>query len=120
MQQKPAQGVTRILNAAKYSYQGIRAAITGEAAFREELIVCLILIPIALFADVTQIERLLLISSLLVVLIVELLNSAIEAVVDRIGFEHHQLAGQAKDMGSAAVLLSIFMSLYIWVDIFVF
>ncbi len=120
MQQKPAQGLTRILNAAKYSYQGIRAAIIGEAAFREELIVCLILIPIALFADVTQIERLLLIGSLLVVLIVELLNSAIEAVVDRIGTEHHQLAGQAKDMGSAAVLLSILMSLYIWVDIFIF
>ncbi|MDW6002609.1 diacylglycerol kinase [Vibrio mangrovi] len=120
MQKKPAQGLTRILNATKYSYQGIRAAVLGEAAFREELIACIVLIPVALFSDVTRIERLLLISSLLLVLIVELLNSAIEAVVDRIGLEHHQLAGQAKDMGSAAVLIAILISLYIWIDIFAF
>ncbi len=114
MQTKNPQGITRIIKAAKYSYQGVKAAFCGEAAFREEVISCLILIPLAMWLDVTGIERLLMILSLLFVLVVELLNSAVEAVVDRIGTEQHPLSGQAKDMGSAAVLLSIVMAIAVW------
>lgn len=117
MQNKNPQGITRIIKASKYSYQGLRSAIANEAAFREELLLCLIFIPLACYLDVTTIERVLMISSLLFVLVVELLNSAVEAVVDRIGPEHHHLAGQAKDMGSAAVFIAMGMAIFVWVSI---
>jgi diacylglycerol kinase (ATP) len=115
VQTKNPQGVARIIKAAKYSYQGVISAFKGEAAFREEIIACALLIPLALWLDVSSIERLLMIISLLFVLIVELLNSAIEAVVDRVGMEHHPLSGQAKDMGSAAVSISILIVIAVWV-----
>ncbi|WP_372881251.1 diacylglycerol kinase [Psychromonas sp.] len=110
-------GLKRIILAMGYSLQGLKSAFQHEAAFRQELLLAVILIPTACFLEVSQIERILLITPLLLVMIVEVINSAIEAVVDRIGSEHHQLAGRAKDMGSAAVLLSLGLTAYIWLEI---
>ena len=99
-------GLTRIIKAAGYSWKGFRAAWINEAAFRQEGIAAIVAVAIACWLDVDAITRVLLIGSVLIVMIVEILNSAIEAVVDRIGPEHHELSGRAKDMGSAAVLLA--------------
>ncbi|EBL1581606.1 diacylglycerol kinase [Salmonella enterica] len=107
-------GFTRIIKAAGYSWKGFRAAWTHEAAFRQESIAILLGVIIACWLDVDAITRVLLIGSVLLIMIVEILNSAIEAVVDRIGSEYHELSGRAKDMGSAAVLLSIFVALMTW------
>jgi diacylglycerol kinase (ATP) len=109
-----ATGLTRIINAAGYSWKGIKHAYRFEAAFRQEAWCCILLVPAALYFADTLAEQLLLIASLLFVLVVELLNSAIEAVVDRIGAEHHTLSGAAKDMGSAAVLFSIILAALVW------
>jgi diacylglycerol kinase (ATP) len=100
-------GVKRIINAAGYSWKGCKAAWIGEAAFRQELVMAVILLPLAIWLGDTGIERGLMIGSLFLVLIVELLNSAIEAIVDRVGTEHHELSGKAKDMGSAAVFFAL-------------
>lgn len=102
-----ATGITRVINAFGYSMQGIRAALRHESAFRQETVLFFFLLPFAIWLGHTAVEWSLLIGSLLLVLIVELLNSAIEAVVDRFGEEHHELAGRAKDMGSAAVFVSL-------------
>ncbi|OLQ70541.1 diacylglycerol kinase [Photobacterium proteolyticum] len=110
-------GFIRLIYATKYSWLGLRAAWRCEAAFRQELVAFLILSPIALFLPVTGLEKLLLIGSVVAVIVIELLNSAIEAVVDRIGLEKHDLSGQAKDMGSAAVLLTLIMAILTWVYI---
>lgn len=110
-------GVTRIVKAAGYSLQGIKAALQNEAAFRQEVLLALIFIPLAFFVANGPVERIMLIGLTLLVLIVELLNSAIEALVDRVGTEHHELSGRAKDMGSAAVLLSLLVWGYAWLDI---
>ncbi|HEY5715262.1 MAG TPA: diacylglycerol kinase [Psychromonas sp.] len=110
-------GLKRIILAMGYSLQGLKSAFQHEAAFRQELLLAVILMPIACFLEVSQIERILLIASLLLVMIVEVINSAIEAVVDRIGSEHHELAGRAKDMGSAAVFLTLGLTAYIWFEI---
>jgi diacylglycerol kinase (ATP) len=107
-------GIKRIINATGYSWAGLKAAFTNEAAFRQELLLCLLLCPAAFWLGQTAIERALMIGSLLVVLIVELLNSAIEAVVDRIGAEQHELSGRAKDIGSAAVFVSLVNVTIIW------
>nr|WP_237668181.1 MULTISPECIES: diacylglycerol kinase [unclassified Vibrio] len=109
-----------MVNATKYSYQGIKAAFKNEAAFREEVLLSVIMIPTALLLDVTGVERVLLIGTVLLVMVVELLNSAVEAVVDRIGSEHHELAGRAKDMGSAAVLITMLITGYTWLQIIFF
>lgn len=109
-----ATGLTRIVKAAGYSWKGIRAAWQHEAAFRQEAIAAIIAILIACWLDVDAVTRVLLIGSVVMVIIVEILNSAIEAVVDRIGSEIHPLAGRAKDMGSAAVLLSIILAVFVW------
>ena len=114
---KGNRGIKRILLAAGYSVKGLRAAFVHEAAFRQELLLSVILIPLAFWLDVQLSERLLMVSSLVLVLIVELLNSAIEAVVDRIGSEWHELSGRAKDIGSAAVFLSLLITSYIWLSI---
>jgi diacylglycerol kinase (ATP) len=112
---KPGKtGIARILHALTYSKQGIIFAYKNEAAFRQEIWLGVILIPLALYLPNSLLHKALLIGSLLLILVVELLNSAIEAVVDRIGPEHHELAGRAKDMGSAAVMLTIFIALLIW------
>ncbi|OBT12948.1 diacylglycerol kinase [Vibrio sp. UCD-FRSSP16_10] len=109
-------GIKRVIKAAGYSIQGLMAAYKHEAAFRQELLLAVILIPIAFIVDVGQAERMLMILSLFIVLIAELINSAIEAVVDRIGSEIHELAGRAKDIGSASVFLALGLVLYIWLD----
>jgi diacylglycerol kinase (ATP) len=103
-----------VLNAAGYSLAGLAAAARHEDAFRQELILVLILAPVALWLGDTGVERALLIASLLLVLIVELLNSAIEATVDRISFESHRLAKRAKDIGSAAVMLALANAGVVW------
>lgn len=109
-----ATGLTRIIKAAGYSYKGLSAAWQHEAAFRQELVVTLLAIILAVWLDVGAIARILLIGSVALVMIVEILNSAIEAVVDRIGSEHHEPSGRAKDMGSAAVSLAIVLALFVW------
>jgi len=98
-----------------YSLAGLRAAWAGEAAFRQEVTLCLILAPTALWLGASGLERALLLGTLLLVLLAELFNSAIEAVVDRQGNEYHPLAGRAKDMGSAAVLIALLNAGCVWV-----
>ncbi|BBU97805.1 MULTISPECIES: diacylglycerol kinase [Providencia] len=108
------KGFTRVIKAAGYSLKGLKAAWVNEAAFRQESVAAIIAIFIAFYLDISYIDRILLVSSVVLVAIVELLNSAIEAVVDRIGSEYHELSGRAKDIGSAAVFVSIGLALFIW------
>ena len=110
-------GIRRIVNATRYSANGLRAAWQNEAAFRQELVLALLLVPIAIWLGQTAFERLLLICSCLLVLLVELINSAIEATVDRIGSEQHELSGRAKDLGSAAVLVSLVIVVLTWATV---
>lgn len=109
-----ATDIGRIRRAGQYSISGLRAALSTEAAFRQEVIGALLLVPSGLWLGRNGIERALLIGSVVLVLIVELLNSAVESVVDRVGLERHVLSGRAKDMGSAAVLLAIGLVLMTW------
>lgn len=114
MQSKPNSGIRRLIRACGHSASGLRLAFRAEAAFRQELALVLPLTVAAFWLDVSAVERVLLLGSLLLVLIVELLNSAVEAVVDRIGSEHHPLSGQAKDIASAAVTLSLLLAAMTW------
>ena len=107
-------GFTRVRKATIYSVQGLKAAWIHESAFRQECILGLIMLPLAFWIAENWVEASVLIAVCFLVLIIELLNSAIEAVVDRVGPEHHDLAGQAKDMGSAAVMLSLLMAGGTW------
>ena len=107
-------GLERIIKAFGYSLKGFRAAFENEAAFRQELALAVILIPTGFWLGQTPIEKALLVGVVLMVLVVELLNSAVEAVVDRVSDEHHELAGRAKDLGSAAVFLSLVVVLVVW------
>ena len=109
-----AVGIRRIWNAALYSMAGIRVALKNEAAFRQELVLCLVMVPVAFWVGDNAVERSLLVGTCLLVLVVELLNSAIEAVVDRIGADRHELSGRAKDMGSAAVFISLWLAVTCW------
>jgi diacylglycerol kinase (ATP) len=111
--QKP-QGFTRLFLAFGASYKGLAGAWREEAAFRQELGFALVALPLALWLGHNGVERALLAAPVLLVLIVELLNSAIEATVDRIGLERHELAGLAKDIGSAAVLLAFVLLAVVW------
>lgn len=118
MQESPFKGKTglrRLINAAGYSAAGLRAAFRHEDAFRQEVVAAAVLIPLALWLGHSGSERALLCFSVLAVLIVELVNSAIEATVDRISLENHQLAKRAKDIGSAAVMVALFNALLVWV-----
>ncbi len=108
------KGFTRIMKASQYSWQGLRAAYRHEEAFRQELWLSIVLIPLGFWLGQSGIERALLIGSVIMLLLVEILNSAIEAVVDRIGDEQHELSGRAKDMGSAAVAISIGLVVVVW------
>ncbi len=108
------RGITHVIKAFQYSLQGLRAAFRYEEAFRLELLACLIMVPLGIWLGRSALEYALLFSSLLLVLIVELVNSAIEAIVDRIGVEHHVLSGRAKDIGSAAVFLSLIYVAVVW------
>ena len=110
----PYTGVKRIIHATYYSWAGIKSGWQNEAAFRQECLMAIVLIPITLFLPVTSLEKGLLIGSVLLVLVVELLNSAIEAVVDRVSVEHHDLSKRAKDMGSAAVFFALLNVLVLW------
>lgn len=110
-------GIKRILKAAVYSLNGFKAAFRYEAAFRQELLLAVIFIPLAFLLEVSTLERVALVSVTVLVLIVELLNSAVEAVVDRVGTEFHELAGRAKDLGSAAVLCALLLWAYVWIEV---
>ena len=112
--------IRRLLRATVYSWRGLLAAVRAEQSFQQELVVLAVLTPVALWLGRGGVERALLLGSLLLVLIVELLNSGLEAVVDRIGRERHPLAGRAKDMGSAAVFLSLVNAGLIWLLVLVF
>ncbi|MGM0552970.1 MAG: diacylglycerol kinase [Pseudomonadota bacterium] len=109
-----ATGITRILRAFAYSWRGLRATFRHEEAFRQEIILVVILAPLSLVVGDTGVERALLLGSLFLILIIELLNSGIEATVDRFGPERHKLAARAKDMGSAAVLLGFANAALVW------
>lgn len=111
---KGRSGWRRLWNALRYSRAGLWASWRHEAAFRQEVLLALVLIPLALWWGENGVERALLVASVVLVLIVELINSALEAVVDRISLEHHPLAGRAKDIGSAAVLLALLNSALVW------
>ncbi|CAM3616150.1 Diacylglycerol kinase [Vibrio aerogenes CECT 7868] len=112
---KPGRtGLKRLYYAGIYSAKGLKAAWRNEAAFRQEVCIVVPLFITALLLPVSAIEQLFLVSSLFLVLITELFNSSIEAVVDRISDELHELSGRAKDIGSAAVLVSIFLAVFIW------
>jgi diacylglycerol kinase (ATP) len=108
------RGLTRVLRALTASLQGLGGAFREEAAFRQELALAALVIPLGLWLGHSGVERALLIAPVLLILIVELLNSAIEATVDRIGFERHALAGLAKDIGSAAVFMSFVLLTAVW------
>ena len=115
---KPGRtGLSRIVAATGYSIQGLRACFRSEAAFRQELLLVAVLFPASFWIGKTLLEWFALVAPLLLLLIVELLNSALEAVVDRIGDEPHPLSGRAKDMGSAAVLLSLMLIASSWVPL---
>ena len=107
-------GIRRILRATKFSAQGLAQAWQHEAAFRQELVLVLLLVPVAAWLGQTALERAVLIGCCLIVLIVELINSAIEAAIDRHGDEHHVLSGRATDMGSAAVFISLLLVAVVW------
>lgn len=107
-------GVQRIFRATVYSALGLSAAWKNEAAFRQELLLVIVLLPVAIWLGETGLERAVLIGCLLILLIVELLNSAIEAAIDRHGDEQHELSGRAKDMGSAAVFMSLVLVAVVW------
>jgi len=109
-----ATGIRRVLNATRYSLEGLAAAARHEAAFRQELLLAIVLVPLGLWLGNDGVERALLAGSVLLVLVVELLNSAVEAAVDRISPEHHPLAKRAKDLGSAAVMLSLAGVAAVW------
>lgn len=107
-------GLRRIINATFFSLAGLKTAWRNEAAFRQECGLCIVLIPLAFWLGQTAVERSLLIGSCLLVLIIELLNTAVEAVVDRVGTDHHRLSGQAKDLGSAAVFVGLLLTAIVW------
>ncbi|MHB1354268.1 MAG: diacylglycerol kinase [Thiobacillus sp.] len=111
---KGKTGLRRVLNALGYSLAGLVAAFKSEDAFRQESFLALLLVPLALALGRTGVERALMIGAVLLVLIVELLNSALEAAADRISLEHHTLIKRAKDMGSAAVMISLVNAAAIW------
>ncbi|OOR99195.1 diacylglycerol kinase [Haemophilus paracuniculus] len=107
----------RIIRAAGYSMKGLKSAYVYEAAFRQEVWLSFILIPLGLALGEGAIEKILLVGSVLIVLIAELLNSAVEAVVDRVGEEYHELSGRAKDIGSAAVFMAMVLFGITWIFI---
>ncbi len=114
---KGKTGITRLINAFGYSMEGLKAAYKNEDAFRQEVRMALVLIPLAIYLGKTNIERAIMIACVLLVVIVELLNSSVEATVDRISLDHHLLAKRAKDIGSAAVLISLVNMAVVWLFI---
>ncbi|MCK2042425.1 diacylglycerol kinase [Chromohalobacter salexigens] len=115
MKSRQTTGLRHLTDSTHYSLKGLRAAFRNETAFRQEVGICVVLLPLAWWIGATPVEWLLLVGSCALVLIVELLNSAVETVVDRIGPEHHELSGRAKDIGSAAVMISLIMAGLTWI-----
>ncbi len=113
------KGLKRFINAFRFSFAGFKATWTHEEAFRQEVIVFILATPTVFWITNSNVERVLLIASIVLVMLIELLNSAIEAVVDRIGSDYHELSGRAKDIGSAAVMLSIMLAVVTWLLILV-
>jgi len=111
---KSRSGLARLVNALRYSLQGLRAAVRHEAAFRQELALAVVLIPAAFWLGRTAAEVFMLITPVVMVLVAELLNSAIEALADALSVETHPLLGRAKDLGSAAVMLTVLFTLAVW------
>jgi diacylglycerol kinase (ATP) len=111
---KGQSGIRRLINAFFYSLSGLALAFRHESAFRQEIALAIVLVPTACILPVGAVERVLLIASVLLVLIVELLNSSVEAAIDRIGFDTHRLSKRAKDLGSAAVLVALSALLLTW------
>ena len=118
-QHKSKGGIGRVFKAAGYSLSGLQAALRYEAAFRQELLLALIMAPAAFWVGQDAIQIILLLSALALVLIVELLNSAIEAVADAVTLENNELIGRAKDLGSAAVLLSLLSAGALWMTLLI-
>lgn len=107
-------GIRRLLNACKYSSQGLQACFRSEEAFRQEVFLALIMIPLGLYLGDSAVEKILLAGSILMLMTVEIINTAIERVVDRISFDRHELSKEAKDMGSAAVMIAIVLVIMTW------
>jgi len=120
MANQNAKGLKRIINAFFFSLAGFKATWSHEEAFKQEVILFIVTTPLAIWLGETSVEKLLLIGSVILVLVVELLNSAVEAVVDRVGFDYHELSGRAKDIGSAAVMLSLLWAAVTWTLILIF
>lgn len=120
MQGENNVGLRRLINAMRWSMKGFRSTYKNEEAFRQEVLLTIILGPLGLWLGDTGVEKALLVGPLLIVLIVELLNSAIESVVDRISTENHKLSGRAKDQGSAAVLVSLMLVALCWIMVLFF
>jgi diacylglycerol kinase (ATP) len=114
---KGNRGLTRAWHAARNSWSGLVFAVREESAFRQELTLAVVLIPLAVFLPFRALEKILLIGSVVLVLIVELVNSGVEAAIDRISFEHHGLSKRAKDYGSAAVMLALLMCGLMWITL---
>lgn len=112
---KSKGGFSRVIHAARYSFRGLKAAVRDEAAFRQELLFTLVLTPVAFWVGQTGAQILVLIASLVFVLVIELLNSAIEAVADAVSLEENPFIGRAKDLGSAAVLVSLLLATGLWI-----
>ena len=113
-------GLAHLINSTKYSLQGLKSAFKNETAFRHECFLACILIPLAFFLGETKIEIILMLSSVLLVMALELLNSSVEAVVDRIGTERHELSGRAKDQGCASVFIALCIVAVVWGGILFF
>jgi diacylglycerol kinase (ATP) len=111
------KGIRRVINAGKYSTAGFKAAWINEEAFRQEILLALLIVPLGMWLGRSWTQRAILVGIYFIIPLTELLNSAIEAIVDRVGQERHELSGRAKDMGSAAVVLSICIASIVWIII---
>jgi diacylglycerol kinase (ATP) len=120
MQRPKPVGLTRVFRAFGASGRGLAGAVREEAAFRQELLLAVFVLPLGLWLGHGGVEKALLVAPMLLVLVVEALNSAVEATVDRVGFEHHELSGLAKDLGSAAVMLAFLLLATVWVLVLFF
>ena len=116
----PDKGLKRIWSAVGFAIDGLKSAFRNEAAFRQELVLFSILCPVALYLGDTSVEKVLLVGSIVLILLVELINSAIEAVVDRISLERHTLSKRAKDIGASLVLIAFANALFTWLVILAF
>lgn len=108
------KGLERIIKATQYSWQGLKATYAYEEAFRQEILLAIVMVPLGVYLGNTGMEKAILVSVILLILIAELLNTGIEAVTDRVGTEHHELSGRAKDIGSAAVAAAFLNAAVVW------